>query len=196
MPTPDKPSSNDSTPPNSPRKSSPDNERPSSPSSSDASEPSTESQGPLSEREPLPDWLFQQSGRTGGTLDLSQVAPDPTGSAASSGTSPEPSPESTSVWKPWNGELTVPPELIPEFIRTQTDLAIQIVQDEISQMQQLLDATPREEWLLRHTLTKQRVTLELTRLELLGILFRNQEETSPSLFVPDPTLIGANGRPL
>lgn len=89
----------------------------------------------------------------------------------------------------------MPPELVPLFIRTQIDLAIQIVMGEMEQMQQLLDATPKSEWLLRHTLTSQQNQLETTRLTLLGILFRNQEE-KPELLIPDTELIGRDGMPL
>lgn len=196
MPTPKPKSSSDSTStePSSSKSSSPVSEKPSSPSSSDESTSSTESQAPLAEREPLPDWLLED--RHG---EISrEEAPQPIGSAPPSESSQTPSEASTNVWKPWSGEeLTVPPELVPLFIRTQIDLAIQIVQGEMEQMQQLLDATPPSEWLLRHTLTSQQNQLETCRLTLLGILFRNQEEEkSPNLFVPDPTLIGANGRPL
>lgn len=194
MPTPKPKSSSDSTStePSSSKSSSPVFEKPSSPSSSDESTSSTESQAPLAERERLPDWLLEDRHATSERTD------EETGSETSSKRSPEPSPESTNVWKPWSGEeLTVPPELVPLFIRTQVDLAIQIVQGEMEQMQDLLNATPPSEWLLRHTLTSQQNQLETTRLTLLGILFRNQEEEkSPNLFVPDPTLIGANGRPL
>lgn len=131
----------------------------------------------------------------GGDPDPSPAAPDPTGSATSSGRSSDDSTPSETVWTPWPGEITVPPELVPLFIRTQIDLALQIVQGEMEQMQELLDATPKSEWLLRHTLKKQQNNLETCRLELLGILFRNQEE-KPDLLIPDHELIGRDGRPL
>jgi hypothetical protein len=190
MPKPSKPSSNDSTPPSSSKKPPSASEKPSAPSSSAESACSTGSPGPLAEREPLPDWLSSQHGET-----FKEEEPQPTGSATSSESSPEPSEASTNVWKPLSGELTVPPELIPEFIRTQIDLALQILQQDMEQMNDLLNATPQSEWLLRHTLTMQKTVLELTRLSLLGILFRNQEP-EPNLLVPDPTLIGSDGNPL
>lgn len=181
MPTPSKPNSNDSTPP-------------SSPSNSGVSSSSTESQAPLAEREPLPDWLLNQHERMAGSPDPSPD-PDPTGSSTPSEPSPNPSPPSENVWKPWNGEMTVPQELVPLFLRTTAMTAMQIVNEDLEQLTEMLARVPEEEVMLEYTLMLKQATLNLTRVVLYGIVLQNEDAPSPIL-TPEQGLIGHDGRPL
>lgn len=190
MPTPNKPSSSAS---NTSRRRQQNRtlstSEPSEPRSSDSvSDSSTENRAPLAERTPLPDWLLNQH-------ETTPTADEATGSETSSERSPDPSEPSTNVWKPWSGEMVVPEELIPLFIRTNVMTTIQIIDDESQKLDELIDQTSETEELLLHTLWTQRTLLQTARVTMMGIFLRNPDEPM-QLLVPDTSLVGPNGQRL
>lgn len=188
MPTPKPKSSNDlpSTELSSRPSNSPASEKPRSPSNSAENERFTENQGPLAERERLPDWLLE---------DRHATSEDPTGSATSSETSPPPSEESTNVWKPWSDEMVVPDELVPLFLRTNVSVVMQMLDQEMGEIAQMIEATPETEEMLQYTLRLSHAALNLSQIVLYGQILKHPNEPT-ELLVPDTSLVGPNGERL
>lgn len=91
--------------------------------------------------------------------------------------------------------MVVPEELVPLFIRTNVMTTMQIIDDESSKIDEMIDQTPESEELLLHTLWTQRTLLQTARITMMGIYLRNPDEPM-QLLVPDTSLVGPNGQRL